>query len=107
MNIERQIKTETNQSTRRLKNMNAKLLSQLAIIFAACVAITLTGCHTPAATKSSSATPCLAQLSRFSAPDVPALGPAETVSPAGKWSNAPAPGGLPGKGLAQHPMLYV
>ena len=25
----------------------------------------------------------------------------------GKWTNAPTPAGLPGKGLAQHPMLYV
>jgi outer membrane protein assembly factor BamB len=35
------------------------------------------------------------------------MGPAETESPAGKWTNAPAPAGLPGNGLAQHPMLYV
>jgi hypothetical protein len=66
----------------------------------------LAGCQTPATT-SSSATPCMAQLNRFTAPDVPAMGPAETVSPAGKWANAPAPAGLPGHGLAQHPMLYV
>jgi len=38
---------------------------------------------------------------------VPAIGPAETESPAGNWTNAPAVAGLPGKGLAQHPMLYV
>jgi outer membrane protein assembly factor BamB len=49
----------------------------------------------------------MAQLDRFTAPDVPAMGPAETESPMGKWTNAPAPTGLPGKGLAQHPMLYV
>ena len=86
--------------------MNAKLLSPLAIILAACVAITLTGCHTPSAT-SSSATPCMAQLALFTAADVPEMGPAEIASPAGKWTNAVTPAGLPGNGLAQHPMLYV
>jgi hypothetical protein len=70
------------------------------------VAATLTACRTPAA-KPSSATPCMAQLDRFTAPDVPAMGPAETASPLTTWTNAPTPAGLPGKGLAQHPMLYV
>ena len=87
--------------------MNAKHLSLLAIIFAACVAIPLTGCHTPTATMNSSATPCMAVLARFTAADVPAMGPAEIESPAGKWTNAVTPAGLPGNGLAQHPMLYV
>jgi hypothetical protein len=49
----------------------------------------------------------MAQLDRFTATDVPVLGPAETASPPGKWIKAGAPAGLPGKGLAQHPMLYV
>ena len=35
------------------------------------------------------------------------MGPAEIASPAGKWTNALTPAGLPGNGLAQHPMLYV
>lgn len=35
------------------------------------------------------------------------MGPAEIESPAGKWTNAPAPANLPGRGLARHPMLYV
>jgi hypothetical protein len=87
--------------------MKGKLLSLLAIIFAACVAITLTGRHTPAASINSSATPCMAQLSRFTAGDVPAMGPAEIKSPVGKWTNAPAPAGLPSNRLAQHSMLYV
>jgi outer membrane protein assembly factor BamB len=86
--------------------MNAKLHSLLAVFPAIVIAALLTGCHTPAA-RSSPATPCMAQLDRFTAPDVPAMGPAETESPMGKWTNAPAPTGLPGKGLAQHPMLYV
>jgi hypothetical protein len=49
----------------------------------------------------------MAQLARFTAPDVPAFGPAEIESPTAKWTNAVTPAGLPGNGLAQHPMLYV
>ena len=49
----------------------------------------------------------MAQLARFTAPDVPAFGPAEIESPPGQWTNAVTPAGLPGNGLAQHPMLYV
>ena len=70
------------------------------------VAVTLTACRTPAA-EPSSATPCMAQLDRFTALDVPAMGPAEIESLMGKWTNAPTPDNLPGNGLAQHPMLYV
>jgi outer membrane protein assembly factor BamB len=51
--------------------------------------------------------PCMNVLDRFTAADVPALGPAETESPAGSWTNGIAPDNLPGNGLAQHPMLYV
>jgi outer membrane protein assembly factor BamB len=86
--------------------MNAKLHSLLAVLPAIGIAAALTGCHTPEG-KLSSVTPCMAQLDRFTATDVPAMGPAETESPAGNWTNAPTPAGLPGKGLAQHPMLYV
>lgn len=46
-------------------------------------------------------------LQRFTAASVPAFGPAETVAPIGKWTNGVTPDHLPGKGLAQHPMLYV
>jgi hypothetical protein len=61
------------------------------------------------AAKPSSATPLMALLNRFTAPDVPALGPAEIEVAPGRWmTNAPAPpANLPGKGLAQHPMLYI
>ncbi len=59
--------------------------------------------------KSSSATPCMAVLDKFTAPEVPALGPAEAEVLPGRWmTNAPPPpANLPGKGLAQHPMLYI
>jgi hypothetical protein len=48
----------------------------------------------------------MAQLSRFTAADVPVLGPAETEVAPRKWDQ-PIPAGLPGNGIAQHPMLYV
>jgi outer membrane protein assembly factor BamB len=46
-------------------------------------------------------------LSRFTAADVPLLGPAETeVEPLQASANPPS-AHLPGMGLAQHPMLYI
>jgi len=71
------------------------------------IAATLTACKTTGTAKLSSATPCMAVLDRFTAADVPALGPAETVASPGSWTNGITPAGLPGNGLAQHPMLYV
>lgn len=53
------------------------------------------------------ATPCLDVLGRFTAPDVPAMGPAEAEAPIGGWTNGVTPDNLPGKGLGQHSMLYV
>jgi hypothetical protein len=52
------------------------------------------------------ASPLLKLLPRFSASSVPAVGPAETeVAPLAPA--APNPAGLPGRGLAEHPMLYI
>jgi hypothetical protein len=45
-------------------------------------------------------------LDRFTAPNVPVLGPAETAVPPRQWDK-PIPPGLPGNGMAQHPMLYI
>ena len=87
--------------------MNAQLRTWLAILPAIVASTALTGCDTPKSAKNAAATPCMAVLARFTAPDVPAMGPAETESPAGNWTNSPAPAGLPGNGLAQHPMLYI
>jgi len=50
--------------------------------------------------------PLMRILSRFSAPGVPALGPAESEVAPRKWDK-PAPPGLLGNGMAQHPMLYI
>ncbi len=61
-----------------------------------------------AAAKSSAAAPCMNVLDRFTAADVPALGPAEAEAPAGKWTSGfAAAADLPGKGMSQHPMLYA
>jgi outer membrane protein assembly factor BamB len=49
----------------------------------------------------------MALLNGFTAADVPAIGPGETEVPARKSATNATPPGLPGKGLAQHPMLYI
>jgi hypothetical protein len=56
--------------------------------------------------KPSRATPLMAQLGRFTAAGVPAMGPAETEVAPRAWDK-PIPSGLPGNGIAQHPMLYI
>lgn len=53
-----------------------------------------------------SATPCMDALHLFTASDVPAFGPHEVESPV-NWKMTETPPNLPGRGLAQHPMLYV
>lgn len=80
------------------------------VIFAASISLftfclTNSGLHASKA-KSSRATPLMALMDRFTASDVPELGPAETATPPLVWDN-PIPPGLPGNGMAQHPMLYV
>jgi hypothetical protein len=86
--------------------MNAKPHALPAALLTIGLAVIVAGCHTPTAT-SLPATPCVALLGRFTAADVPAMGPAETESPPAKWTNAPTPANLPGQGMAQHSMLYV
>ena len=87
--------------------MNINLRSSLAVFSAVSLLLTLTGGQTSSAAQAPLATPCLAQLDRFTAPDVPAMSPEETVAPVGSWTNGVAPADLPGQGLAQHPLLYV
>jgi hypothetical protein len=86
--------------------MNINLRSLLATFLTIGLVATLTGCHTPT-TKTASATPCLNVLHFFTSTNVPAMGPDETESPAGKWTNGITPPNLPGNGLAQHSMLIV
>jgi hypothetical protein len=53
-----------------------------------------------------SATPLMDIMHFFAAPDVPALGPAETKVDPLKINPVTVPENLPGRGLSQHPMLY-
>lgn len=52
-------------------------------------------------------TPCMDVLHLFTAPNVPAIGPAEEYVPFVSKIDSTTPKSLPGKGLAQHPMLYI
>lgn len=61
---------------------------------------------TTGVTKVSAATPYMDVLHLFTAPEVPALAPSEIAVP-DRPANATVRDGLPGKGLAQHPMLLV
>jgi len=57
-------------------------------------------------TGSPGAKPLMKALPLFTAPDVPAMGPAEIEAPPLKDVKPITPG-LPGRGMSQHPMLYV
>ena len=58
------------------------------------------------AASSHNAKPLMKVLPLFTAPNVPAMGPAEAEAPP-IGNPKPPVTGLPGKGIAQHPMLYV
>ena len=79
--------------------------SGIAAVLAFAVCMAALRVPVSAATPASS-TPLMKQLSRFSAPTVPAMAPEETEAPPLAPAQ-PAPAGLPGKGMAQHPMLYI
>src|SRR3569833_669729 len=89
-----------------MPNQYHRLCFSLAALSLLGLAATVTGCRTPKASSSTS-TPCMDVINRFTAADVPAMGADETESPAGRWTNGITPPNLPGKGLAQHPMLCV
>ncbi len=56
-------------------------------------------------TDTAKGTPCMDVLKLFTAANVPAMAPEEEAAPL--IAAAEAPTNLPGKGLAQHPMLYI
>ena len=89
--------------------MPVKKLSSLAAVAAGLAFMALSpailGQNTPKA-KPPQATPLMGLLGRFTAAGVPAMGPAETEVAPRKWDQ-PIPPGLPGNGLAEHPMLYI
>jgi hypothetical protein len=87
--------------------MNPKIRSSLVLSIGLGIAVGLGGCNALRLGSPASATPCMDVIGRFSAPEVPAIAPQEIASPPGKWVKATTPAGLPGRGLAEHPMLYV
>jgi len=62
--------------------------------------------NTTDAASSHGVKPLMKVLPTFTAPNVPAMGPAEIEAPPIKDPKQPVTG-LPGKGTAQHPMLYI
>ena len=71
-------------------------------------AVLATGCQRDDAGMATSSTPALAILPAFTAPDVPASGPAEQpVEPLKPTIDPALATTLPGAGLAEHPMLYI
>ena len=82
-------------------------LAPLAVAALTLVLLT-SGCATTSAqTASASATPLLDVLPLFTAADVPAFGPDEVAVDPPNWTVSPLDTSLPGRGLAQHPMLYI
>ena len=53
------------------------------------------------------ADPMAAVLNLFTAPGIPAAGPAEAPAPARNWPDPASIPELPGSGLARHPMLFA
>jgi len=80
-----------------------------ARLLAAGLALAAALCAGPqrAATPAPSSTPMLAVLDQFVAPDVPALGPVEPGPTPRTWPDPTSLPTLPGRGIAQHPMLYA
>src|SRR4051794_15434915 len=99
--------------------MNFKALTSIgtlvagAMLLSGCAATSSTECEVcnEVAGQSISVTmaPCMEALQKFTATSVPAMGPAETEVPPARWATnaSPAPSNLPGKGMAQHAMLYI
>jgi len=86
-------------------NMKRNPCSLLAAFSIIGLIATIAGAQTTAS-KPSIATPCMDVVHLFTAADVPAFAPSEIAAP-DKWRNGITRSDLPGKGLAQHPMLYV
>jgi outer membrane protein assembly factor BamB len=91
-------------STARLHNLTHAALAALGL------ALLAAGCSAPSpgTTKSWSKPPsALDALPQFTAADVPATGSAEIPVDPPSWTVSALDTSLPGKGLAQHPMLYI
>ena len=77
-------------------------------LIVSCLIAAVACSHTPTVhAPPSGPSPVLAILDRFTAPDVPARGPAESEPPERKWPDPVESPPWPGQGMAQHPMLYA
>jgi hypothetical protein len=76
----------------------------LALCAAAGIA---SGQASKSAVRPAQASPVLAVLDQFTAPGIPELGPSEAAPATRNWPSPASLPELPGRGLAQHPMLYV
>lgn len=85
--------------------MNSKPRGLVAIFLIIVLAAVTAGAQ-DAVSKTAGATPCMDALHLFTAADVPAFAPSEIAAP-DNWKKGITRADLPGKGLAQHPMLYV
>jgi hypothetical protein len=81
-----------------------------AAVAAMVVMLSVSGCSTdgPGSRHSTKQIPAMATLPLFTAADVPAVGPEEIPIEPPTWTVSPNEGlGLPGHGLAEHPLLYI
>jgi hypothetical protein len=85
--------------------MKPRLCPSLAVASVFGALATLAGVCA-AAPATAPATPCIDALALFTAPNVPAFAPSEIACPDNHKKGLSLTG-LPGRGLAQHPMLYV
>jgi hypothetical protein len=85
--------------------MNTKPCFLLPVLLLTSLMATVAGAQ-KSPSKPATITPCMDVLHLFTAADVPAFAPSEIAAP-DKWKNGTTRSALPGKGLAQHPMLYV
>jgi hypothetical protein len=69
--------------------------------------VCLMGCALPWSAMAAGPSPLLVVLERFIAPDVPALGPSEAPPVLRNWPEPASLAVRPGRGLAEHPMLYA
>ena len=92
------------------KVVTGALRPALAGVVACVVTVLFTGCSTLSRSSVARAesSPVMNKLDLFTAENVPVVGPEEVPIDPPKWVASPDEGaGLPGNGLAQHPLLYI
>jgi hypothetical protein len=83
-----------------------QILTPLAVA-AFGLTLLVSGCSSASPHLTKSSTPALDVLPEFTAADVPVFGPDEIPIDPPNWKVSPVDTSLPGKGIAQHPMLYI